>query len=136
MNYLADTHFLIWSLQGSPKLSKKGKDILLDENNSIYYSFVNVWDVAIKYALHKDDIPFSLGKFDGFCKQAGFIPLHVKFNHIPVLETLSYARDEAPRNHKDSFDRLLLARAKAENMCFITHDELMPYYHELCVVKV
>ncbi len=37
MNYLADTHILIWAITDSPKLSKKAREILLSENNNIYY---------------------------------------------------------------------------------------------------
>ncbi len=37
MNYLADTHILIWALLDSPKLSEKARTILLDRDNNIYY---------------------------------------------------------------------------------------------------
>lgn len=52
-----------------------------------------------------------------------------------MVETLKHA-DNAPREHRDPFDRLLLAQAKAENMFFLTHDELIPFYNESCIVSV
>jgi len=36
MNYLADTHILIWAITDSPKLSQNAREILLSENNNIY----------------------------------------------------------------------------------------------------
>ena len=43
--------------------------------------------------------------------------------------------DGAPPHH-DPFDRMLISQAKAENMTFITHDSLLPYYQEKCIVFV
>lgn len=44
MNYLADTHILIWAIKDDPKLSVKSREILLNKDNMIYYSFANVWE--------------------------------------------------------------------------------------------
>lgn len=135
MNYLADTHILIWAITDSPKLSKNAREILLSENNNIYYSFSNVWEIAIKHSLHKSNITFSSQRFEEMCKLAGYSFLETKCNHAFMVETLKHA-DNAPREHRDPFDRLLLAQAKAENMFFLTHDELIPFYNESCIVSV
>jgi len=135
MNYLADTHILIWAITDSPKLSKKAREILLSENNNIYYSFSNVCEIAIKHSLHKSNITFSSQRFEEMCKLAGYSFLETKCNHAFMVETLKHA-DNAPREHRDPFDRLLLAQAKAENMFFLTHDELIPFYNESCIVSV
>ncbi len=135
MNFLADTHILIWALRDDVKLSAKARDILLNRNNNIYYSFANVWEVAIKHALHKSDMPFSAQCFEELCNMAGDLPLVTSFKHAYIVETLKYA-EVAPRKHRDPFDRLLLAQAKAENMVFLTHDELIPFYNESCIMPV
>ena len=135
MNYLADTHILIWAITDSPKLSQNAREILLSENNNIYYSFSNVWEIAIKHSLHKSNITFSSQRFEEMCKLAGYSFLETKCNHAFMVETLKHA-DNAPREHRDPFDRLLLAQAKAENMFFLTHDELTPFYNESCIVSV
>lgn len=135
MNYLADTHILIWAIKDDPKLSAKAREILLDKNNRIYYSFANVWEVAIKHAIHKSDMNFSAQRFEELCRLGGYLPLNADFKHIYMLETLKCAED-TPGRHRDPFDRLLLAQAKSENMLFITHDKWIPYYQEACVVSV
>ena len=136
MNYLADTHILIWILAGSDSLPTQAKQIVLDENNTIYYSFVNVWEVAIKHAIHKDDVPFSSEEFERFCTEAGFVPLITRNEHAHMIGNLKYDLKAAPREHRDPFDRLLLAQAKVENYLFLTHDQLMSYYNENCIVSV
>ncbi len=66
---------------------------------------------------------------------AGYLLLETHPKHAFMVETLRHAKN-APREHRDPFDRLLLAQAKSENMLFLTHDELIPYYNESCIVSV
>lgn len=135
MNYLADTHILIWAITDNPKLSVKARKILLEKDNTIYYSFVNIWEIAIKHSLHKSNITFSSQQFEELCTFAGYSLLETNCKHAIMVETLKYA-DNAPKKHRDPFDRLLLAQAKTENMFFLTHDELVPYYNEPCIISV
>ena len=134
MNLLLDTHILIWALNEDPALSEKAREIILDSDNAIYYSTVSVWEIAIKHALHPDNVEFTGKELAGFSKEAGFLPLEVRDRHVFALETLSRPAD-APR-HNDPFDRMLIAQAKAENMVFLTHDSLIPYYGEQCIMSV
>ena len=50
MRYFCDTHILLWALEDDTKLPAKAREIILDDKSEIFYSFVNVWEVAIKYA--------------------------------------------------------------------------------------
>lgn len=136
MKYLADTHILLWSITNSPRLSAKAREIILDEDNVIFYSFANVWEVAIKHALRKPNIAVSAERFDELCIASGYLPLPTDHRHAFVVETLSYDTENAPRDHRDPFDRLLLAQAKTEGLLFLTHDSLISYYREPCVVLV
>ncbi len=78
---------------------------------------------------------FSAQHFEELCRLAGYLSLDTNFRHAYMVESLKYAED-APREHRDPFDRLLLAQAKLENMFFLTHDQLIPYYNEPCIVSV
>ena len=134
MNLLLDTHILIWALNDDPRLSKKAKEMILDRNNTVYYSAVSVWEIAIKHANHPENVAFCGKELAAFCEQAGFVPLELGVAHIEALETLIRA-DGAPAHH-DPFDRMLIAQAKAENIAFLTHDAILPFYQEKCVVTV
>jgi len=53
MNFLADTHILIRSLINPEILNAEIKEILLNENNNIYYSQISLWEISIKFTLGK-----------------------------------------------------------------------------------
>ena len=61
MKYLADTHILLWAMENDldqSRLPEQAKQIFLNPDSEIYYSFVNVWEVALKRVRHPEKIPF------------------------------------------------------------------------------
>ena len=52
MNLLLDTHIAIWALNDDPALSEKARELILDADNTIYYSTVSVWEVMLKHNRH------------------------------------------------------------------------------------
>ena len=134
MNLLLDTHILIWALNDDPQLPEKAREMILDPNNAIYYSVVSIWEISIKHALHPRDLPFSGKELAEYCQDAGFLPLEMRDKHVFALETIERP-ENAPR-HNDPFDRMLVAQAKAENMSFVTHDAMIQYYEEKCIIGV
>ncbi len=134
MNLLLDTHILIWALNEDPRLPVKAREMILDEDNVVYYSSVSIWEISIKHSIHPDNVEFSGKELAQFCQEAGFLPVEMKDKHVFALETIT--RSEGAPVHHDPFDRMLIAQAKAENMSFITHDSLLPYYDEKCIILV
>jgi len=134
MNLLLDTHIAIWALNDDAALSQKARELILDPDNTIYYSTISVWEVLLKHARRPESIPFDEADFCEGCKEAGFIPLGLADKHILAVHTLS--RPDDVKEHHDPFDRLLLSQAKVENLSFLTHDELIPAYGERCIIPV
>ena len=134
MSILLDSHILIWALTDDPRLSERAKRYILDPENYIYYSVVSVWELTIKHMLYPEEITFTGAELADFCEDAGFTPLEMTVDDVVTLETLK--RPSAAPKHKDPFDRMLICQAKAQEMVFLTHDELLPYYNEKCVVSV
>ena len=134
MNLLLDTHIAVWALNDDPALSEKARELILDPDNTIYYSTVSVWEVLLKHSRRPDNIPFDEKDFSEGCREAGFVPLALADKHILAVRSLS--RPEGVKEHNDPFDRLLLAQAKVENLSFLTHDELIPGYVEKCIIPV
>jgi len=134
MNLLLDTHIAIWALNDDPALSEKARELILDPDNTIYYSTVSVWEVLLKHTRRPGNIPFDESDFSEGCREAGFVPLSLTDKHVLAVHTLS--RPNYIKEHNDPFDRLLLAQAKVENFSFLTHDELIPGYEEKCVIPV
>ena len=134
MNLLLDTHLLIWALNEDPRLPDEAREMLLDPDNAVYYSAVSIWEVSIKHVNHPDNVTFTGKELSQYCQEAGFLPVEMRDKHVYALETLSRAEGAPPR--RDPFDRMLIAQAKAENLSFLTHDSLLPYYEEPCIISV
>ena len=123
MKYLLDTHIILWALVNDARLSRKVKEIILDSGNSIYYSTISPWEVEIK---HLKDPNFRLSgeQLIFLCDQNGLLNLSVQNEHIRELKNLNQPQVQ----HKDLFDKMLLAQARYENMILITHDSKFRQY--------
>ncbi|MBR6849247.1 MAG: type II toxin-antitoxin system VapC family toxin [Lachnospiraceae bacterium] len=126
MNILADTHILLWSIYDDDKLSDKAKNYLIDGRNRFYYSLVSIWEVAIKNNIGKIPIPAE-DLLEG-CDEMGFVPLPLKKEHIIRLQSLS------EWEHRDPFDRMLVAQAEAEKIHFLTEDKKILDYKSPCAL--
>ena len=129
---LLDTHMILWAMSDDPKLNDKMRNIILDPNNTIYYSIASMWEVQIKYDIKK--MPISGIEFMHYCEQSGYHKLPIDDLH--VVELAGLVRDEAAPFHNDPFDRILISQAKAEGFTFLTHDSLLRGYNEPCLVEV
>ena len=134
MNILLDTHILIWALNDDPRLSAKARTLILDEDHTIYCSVVSLWEVAVKHAIHPENVEFTGAQLGAFCREAGYLLIEMKDKHVYALETLNRKEDAPP--HHAPFDRMLIAQAKAEKMSLLTHDTQLSFYGEKCVVLV
>ena len=128
MDILLDTHILLWSINDDPRLTEKAKNLIFSKDNTLYYSIISMWEVAIKHMKNSNKMSTSGREFMHYCEEAGFRKLPIDDRHIIELETLRRLED-APY-HNDPFDRLLLAQAKSDCMLFITHDKMFLGYDE------
>lgn len=117
MNYLIDTHVLLWWLTDDKRLNEKVRNILAEK--PVWCSVVTPWEIAIKEQLGKIDLPNS---FDEVLIGSGFIWLELTLKHIHELRQL-------PLLHKDPFDRLLIAQALHEELTLITSDQHIHTYN-------
>ncbi|MBV4368602.1 type II toxin-antitoxin system VapC family toxin [Erwinia phyllosphaerae] len=114
--YLLDTHALIWVAGQPEKLNAQVVDILTNDGNRFYFSPASLQEIAIKAALHRADFRVDVRALAEGLTTAGYLELPVSTRHVCGLVDL-------PAMHKDPFDRLLVAQAKAEALHFITNDE-------------
>ena len=126
MKYLLDTHYLLWSVMDSKRISKKLKNILTDPGNDIMVSAVSFWEISLKASLGKLELQnIKVEELPVICETMGFIivPLHAGV-------CSSYSRLKATY-HKDPFDRMLIRIAIANDYTLITVDEnVMKYKSE------
>ncbi|MBQ6350676.1 MAG: type II toxin-antitoxin system VapC family toxin [Methanobrevibacter sp.] len=134
MRILLDTHIALWAILNDKLLPIKARDLIIDPDNTIFYSSVSTWEVLLKHADDPKNLYINVRQFIGYCTSSGFIPVNLTNKHIAAVETLTL-HENSPK-HKDPFDRLLIAQAKCENMLFLTHDSRLKFYDEPCVFTV
>jgi len=113
MQLLLDTHVLLWCLTNDPTLSQNARDAIIDSDNLVFVSAVSTWEITIKQALGKLDVPDDLEQE---------ILLH-RFEPLPITIAHTVALKSLPSHHNDPFDRLLIAQAKVEKLTFVTQDQ-------------
>ncbi|EAZ90147.1 type II toxin-antitoxin system VapC family toxin [Crocosphaera chwakensis] len=57
MNYLLDTHTLLWWLDESSMLSIQATAIISNTQNIIFVSAISAWEISIKKSLGKLEAP-------------------------------------------------------------------------------
>ena len=121
MKLLLDTHVILWAAGKPDKLSGEAKALLLDERNSLHFSSASIWEVVVKRGLGRNDFrvdPFRLRRL-----------LVVNgYGEIPITSDHALAVDQLPLLHRDPFDRILVAQARAEGMQLVTMDAEVAQY--------
>lgn len=118
MRLLLDTHALIWWLAGDEALSRRAREAITDESNSVAVSAASAMEVATK---------FRIGKLPGAALLAQDFEMIVAeqgFSELPISVTHARLAGEMNITHKDPFDRLLIAQAQAEGMVLVSNEAL------------
>ena len=125
MKYLIDTHVCIWALAAKQNLSPKVKAILEDTEINILVSPISFFEIAIKLKTGKlPDFNYTLSEFIKSVELAGFELLPFKNEHLTNYSFIEFSPD-----HRDPFDRYLIAAAEFEKMSILTKDEKFKLYN-------
>lgn len=118
LRLLLDTHALIWWLAGDEALSHRAQEAIADEANSIAVSAASAMEVATKYRIGKLPKAALLARdFEAIVADQGFDELPISVHHARVA-------GEMKIEHKDLFDRLLIAQAQGEDMVLVSNEAL------------
>jgi PIN domain nuclease of toxin-antitoxin system len=117
VDYLIDTHILLWWLFNDSKLTAECSDIIRNPANRILVSSVSAWEIATKYRIGKlPEAKQIVEEYSQILRQAKFIELSISSAHALRAGSL-------PIDHRDPFDRMIMAQAELENLPVITYDE-------------
>lgn len=122
MKVLIDTHVFLWAITGDSRLSKKHRNLWLDESAELWLSCASIWEMLIKAGLGKLPLPSPGAAFILSQMEKNRLTWHgLRAAHFTELETL-------PPLHHDPFDRMLIAQARAEGMSIATVNPAMRRY--------
>lgn len=122
MKYLLDTSVFLWTAGAPDKMNKEAATLLSSRSSKLYLSAVSSWEIAIKLAL---------GSLILLRRPSEFIPDAMRALTIQALDIThshALAAGELPPHHRDPFDRILIAQARAENMALLTADRALAKY--------
>jgi PIN domain nuclease of toxin-antitoxin system len=123
MRFLLDTHTLMWCFNLSPLLTPRARLIIEDGKSEILVSAASAWEIATKVRLGKlptgEELASDLGKY---LAQLGFEELPISIDHAVRAGRL-------PGEHRDPFDRMLIAQAQAEDLKIISNDRIFDTYN-------
>jgi PIN domain nuclease of toxin-antitoxin system len=122
MRLLIDTHCWLWWFGDPDRLNDDAKRLIANKANTVYLSSASSWEIAIKAALGKLQIPEPPGKYvPSRLSSQGMSSLPIEHRHALHVFSL-------PHHHRDPFDRMLVAQAQVESLPILTADQLLSAY--------
>ena len=116
MNYLLDTHTLIWFLNGDNSLTSKARKAIESDNATNFVSIASLWEISIKLSLDRLEIKFSFETISKEFDKNNFQLLPITFKDTLVLSKL-------PFHHRDPFDRMIISQSIANDFTIISKDK-------------
>jgi PIN domain nuclease of toxin-antitoxin system len=120
---LLDTHAFLWWVFADPKLSRAARTAISDEaQNSVFVSAASAWEIATKYRIGKlAGARVVAEDVSGAIAAEGFNPLAVSVLHAERAGGLA-------GDHRDPFDRMLIAQAISDDLAFVSNERVFEAY--------
>jgi PIN domain nuclease of toxin-antitoxin system len=112
---LLDTHALLWLVSAPEKVSDAAREVLGDPNTEVIVSAASAWEIAIKT---------RLGRLDGEPLLTAWADIIADMTATDLAIDAGDAimAGRLPWEHKDPFDRMLVAQAARRNLTIATSD--------------
>lgn len=121
MRLLLDTHALIWWATLDRRLSPKAKKAIARQESDVHVSAASAWEIATKSRLGKLEWPPEAGSLRNYVVGQGFLPLPISVEHAERAGQLAI-------EHRDPFDRMLIAQAQSEDLLLVSNEAMFDDY--------
>lgn len=121
MRLLLDTQLAVWWQIAAGNVPESARSLVQSADGPVFISRASLWEMAIKASIGKLHIDLA-----AFCRQLmrdGFEWLEISQAHLLAVASLPLHED-----HKDPFDRLLIAQSLTEPLIFVTTDDKLMRY--------
>jgi PIN domain nuclease of toxin-antitoxin system len=123
MRVLLDTQSWLWMAAAPDRLSHTARVTVEDADNELFLSAASAWEIAIKHALGKLQLPEA---------PVSYVPTRMRLlrtSPLPIEHGHALRVNLLPPHHRDPFDRLLVAQALEERMPVLTSDPVFASYN-------
>ncbi len=115
MNVLLDTHILLWLVSSPSEVDASALAVIADPNTSVRVTAASAWEIAIKTRLGRLDGEALLSAWADIMSDMSTIELAIESPDAILAGRL-------PWEHKDPFDRVIVAQALRRNLTIATRD--------------
>jgi len=119
---LLDTHTLLWFLNNDPRLTVSVRQ-KIEETELVFVSAVSLWEIAIKINIGKLNIVTSFEEIKENMNALNIQELPIEFD-----DSLAYTRLPILKEHKDPFDRMIVAQAMRRSLTLVSADKKLDAY--------
>jgi PIN domain nuclease of toxin-antitoxin system len=112
---LLDTNALLWLVTAPEKVSPAAREVLSEPATHVAVSAASAWEIAIKT---------RLGRLDGDPLLSAWsdILADMSATEIPIDAGDAILAGRLPWDHRDPFDRVIVAQAARRNLTIATSD--------------
>lgn len=122
MKILLDSNYLLWSFIDSEKIRKLISDLLINEENQIFYSQASLWEISIKYNSGKLVLNgMKPEEFYSEIENSFLSCLHLNNDDLITFYKL-------PIEHKDPFHRIMIWQCVNSDSVFLSCDGQLKNY--------
>jgi PIN domain nuclease of toxin-antitoxin system len=122
MKVLLDTHTALFAWSAPEKLSEEARDILLDRENTIYFSQISTLEISLKFRIGKMELPSPPVEYVSSRVQL------FGFHYLTLEDDVILKLGDLPRHHRDPFDGLIIATALTLHIPILGKDEAFKQY--------
>jgi PIN domain nuclease of toxin-antitoxin system len=112
---LLDTHVLLWLVSSPQKVARSARAVLADTATDVLVSAASAWEIAIKTRLGRLRGDALLSAWSDIIVDMTATDLAIDANDAIYAGRLAW-------DHKDPFDRMLVAQAARRNLTIVTND--------------
>jgi PIN domain nuclease of toxin-antitoxin system len=115
VNVLLDTHTLLWLVSTPSDVDASALAVLADPKTNVWVTAASAWEIAIKT---------RLGRLDGEALLSAWADIiaDMSTTELPIESPDAILAGRLPWEHKDPFDRVIVAQALRRNLTIATRD--------------
>ncbi|GAB7150370.1 type II toxin-antitoxin system VapC family toxin [Mycobacterium riyadhense] len=111
-----DTHALLWLVSTPEKVSPAAREVLSRSSCTLWVSAVCAWELAIKTRLGRLDAEPLLSAWSEIIND-------MTISELAIDSADAIFAGRLPWEHRDPFDRMLVAQATRRNLTIATRDK-------------
>jgi PIN domain nuclease of toxin-antitoxin system len=115
VNVLLDTNTLLWLVSTPSDVDASALAVIADPNTNVWVTAASAWEIAIKT---------RLGRLDGEALLSAWADIiaDMSTTELPIESPDAILAGRLPWEHKDPFDRVIVAQALRRNLTIATRD--------------